>query len=132
MARGRAPSRPRCASCASRFRRSRNSNRTARLTIARSRKGKVFAIWALNHHGDGHVALWLNTPALEQSRLLASSRHIFKPPYVGPSGWIAVELNKGVSLEAGLRARAHGLREQLARETRRAECRRRPRWRRPP
>jgi len=63
----------------------------------RARKGRVFAVWALNHHGDGHVGLWLNTPALEQSRLLASSRHLFKPPYVGPSGWIAVELNKGVS-----------------------------------
>jgi predicted DNA-binding protein (MmcQ/YjbR family) len=63
----------------------------------RARKGKVFAVWALNHHGDGHVALWLNTPALEQSRLLASSRHLFKPPYVGPSGWIAIELNGGVS-----------------------------------
>jgi predicted DNA-binding protein (MmcQ/YjbR family) len=62
----------------------------------RARKGKVFAVWALNHHGDGHVALWLNTPALEQSRLLATP-HVFKPPYVGPSGWIAVELNKGVS-----------------------------------
>jgi predicted DNA-binding protein (MmcQ/YjbR family) len=63
----------------------------------RARKGRVFAVWALNHHGDGHVGLWLNTPALEQSRLLQSSRHLFKPPYVGPSGWIAVELNKGVS-----------------------------------
>jgi hypothetical protein len=63
----------------------------------RARKGKVFAVWALNHHGDGHVALWLNTPAMEQSRLLASSKHIYKPPYVGPSGWIAVELNRGVS-----------------------------------
>jgi predicted DNA-binding protein (MmcQ/YjbR family) len=60
-------------------------------------KGKIFAVFALNHHGDGHVALWLNTPAIEQARLLASSKHIFKPPYVGPSGWIAVELNKGVS-----------------------------------
>src|SRR5690349_2113411 len=62
-----------------------------------TRKCKVFAVWALNHHGDGHVALWLNTPALEQSRLLASSRHIYKPPYVGPAGWIGVELNKGFS-----------------------------------
>ena len=62
-----------------------------------ARKGKVFAVFALNHHGDGHVALWLNTPALEQARLLAASKHIFKPPYVGPSGWIGVELNKGVS-----------------------------------
>lgn len=63
----------------------------------RARKGKVFAVWALNHHGDGHVGLWLNTPALEQSRLLAASKHLYKPPYVGPSGWIGVELNKGMS-----------------------------------
>lgn len=63
----------------------------------RARKGKVFAVFALNHHGDGHVALWLNTPALEQSRLIASSPHIYKPQYVGPSGWIGVELNRGFS-----------------------------------
>jgi hypothetical protein len=63
----------------------------------RARKGKVFAVWALNHHGDGHVGLWLNTPPLEQSRLLASSKHLFKPPYVGPSGWIGIELNQGMS-----------------------------------
>jgi predicted DNA-binding protein (MmcQ/YjbR family) len=63
---------------------------------AGARKGKVFAVWALNHHGDGHVALWLNTPAMEQSRLLALP-HVYKPPYVGPSGWIAVELNRGAS-----------------------------------
>jgi predicted DNA-binding protein (MmcQ/YjbR family) len=63
-----------------------------------TRKGKVFAVFALNHHGDGHVALWLNTPAIEQSRLLASApKHIFKPQYVGPSGWIGVELNRGFS-----------------------------------
>jgi predicted DNA-binding protein (MmcQ/YjbR family) len=64
----------------------------------RARKGKVFAVFALNHHGDGHVALWLNTPALEQSRLIASApKHIYKPQYVGPSGWIGVELNRGFS-----------------------------------
>jgi predicted DNA-binding protein (MmcQ/YjbR family) len=64
----------------------------------RARKGKVFAVFALNHHGDGHVALWLNTPALEQSRLIAGApRHLYKPPYVGPSGWIGVELNRGFS-----------------------------------
>ena len=63
-----------------------------------ARKGKVFALFALNHHGDGHVALWLNTPAMEQSRLIASApKHIFKPQYVGPSGWIGVELNRGFS-----------------------------------
>lgn len=64
----------------------------------RAKKGKVFAVFALNHHGDGHVALWLNTPALEQSRLIASApKHLYKPQYVGPSGWIGVELNRGFS-----------------------------------
>jgi predicted DNA-binding protein (MmcQ/YjbR family) len=64
----------------------------------RARKGRVFAVWALNHHGDGHVALWLNTPAAEQSRLIASApKHLYKPQYVGPSGWIGVELNRGFS-----------------------------------
>ena len=64
----------------------------------RARKGRVFAVFALNHHGDGRVALWLNTPAMEQSRLIASApKHIFKPQYVGPSGWIGVELNRGFS-----------------------------------
>jgi len=64
----------------------------------RARKGRVFAVFALNHHGDGHVALWLNTPALEQSRLIESApKHLYKPQYVGPSGWIGVELNRGFS-----------------------------------
>lgn len=64
----------------------------------RARKGRVFAIFALNHHGDGHVALWLNTPAAEQLRLIESApKHVFKPQYVGPSGWIGVELNRGFS-----------------------------------
>ncbi len=63
-----------------------------------ARKGRVFAVFALNHHGDGRVALWLNTPALEQSRLIDSApKHLYKPPYVGPSGWIGVELNRGFS-----------------------------------
>lgn len=61
-----------------------------------ARKGRIFAVFALNHHGDGRVALWLATPPLEQSRLIASApKAIFKPPYVGPSGWIGVELNRG-------------------------------------
>jgi predicted DNA-binding protein (MmcQ/YjbR family) len=68
----------------------------------RARKGKFFAYFCVNHHGDGHVALWLNTPALEQSRLLNSSPHIFKPPYLGPSGWIGVELNRGFSWQRAI------------------------------
>jgi hypothetical protein len=64
----------------------------------RARKGRVFAVWSVNHHGDGHVALWLNTPAAEQKRLIESApKHLYKPQYVGPAGWIGVELNRGIS-----------------------------------
>ena len=64
----------------------------------RRRKGKVFAILALNHHGDGRIALWLNTPpALQSERVDESPRHFFVPPYVGPSGWLGVRLETGLA-----------------------------------
>ncbi len=85
-------------------------------------RARLFAVWALNHHGDGHVGLWLNTPAMEQAALLASSRHLFKPPYVGPAGWIGIELNQGVAWETGVRAHAPGISQQLPGETRGANA----------
>jgi predicted DNA-binding protein (MmcQ/YjbR family) len=64
----------------------------------RRRKGKVFAILALNHHGDGRIALWLNTPpALQFDVVEESSTHFFIPRYVGPSGWLGVRLDSGLS-----------------------------------
>lgn len=64
----------------------------------RRRKGKVFAILALNHHGDGRIALWLNTPpALQSERVDESPRHFFVPQYVGPSGWLGVRLETGLA-----------------------------------
>jgi hypothetical protein len=47
--------------------------------------GKTFATLAVNHHGDGHLALWLSAPA--GSQMLFSETgpdHYFVPPYVGP------------------------------------------------
>ena len=64
----------------------------------RRRKGKVFATLALNHHGDGRIALWLNTPpALQFDFVEESSTHFFIPPYVGPSGWLGVRLETGLA-----------------------------------
>lgn len=64
----------------------------------RRRKGKVFATLALNHHGDGRIALWLNTPpALQFDFVEESSTHFFIPPYVGPSGWLGVRLDSGLA-----------------------------------
>ena len=84
-----------------------------------TRKGKVFAVFALNHHGDGHVALWLNTPALEQSRLIdvRAEAHV-QAAVRGPVGLDRRRAQSRVFVEARDRARAHGLREQLAAETR--------------
>lgn len=61
-------------------------------------RGKTFASYWVNHHGDGRVALWLNAPAGVQSLYTeAEPKHFFVPPYVGPRGWLGVHLDKGIS-----------------------------------
>jgi len=56
---------------------------------------KVFAMFANNHHNDGHLAVWLPAPIGIQEMLIAASpEKFFKPPYVGGRGWIGVELNR--------------------------------------
>lgn len=63
-------------------------------------RGKTFASYVVNHHGDGRVALWLNAPSGSQDHYVKSEpRHFFVPPYVGPRGWLGVHLNKGLSWE---------------------------------
>jgi predicted DNA-binding protein (MmcQ/YjbR family) len=61
-------------------------------------RGKTFATFVVNHHGDGRIALWLNAPAGAQELYVqAEPKHFFVPPYVGPRGWLGVNLDKGVS-----------------------------------
>jgi predicted DNA-binding protein (MmcQ/YjbR family) len=72
--------------------------------------GKAFASYVINHHGDGRVALWLNSPAGAQDHYCKSEpRYFFVPPYVGPRGWLGVHLNKGLSWDrvAGLVRQAY-------------------------
>lgn len=60
--------------------------------------GKVFAIYAENHHGDGRIALWLHSPdGVQDARVRAEPKHFFVPPYVGPRGWLGVRLDQGVA-----------------------------------
>jgi len=60
----------------------------------------VFATFADDHHADGHLAVWLPAPPGLQSALIEDAPETyFRPPYVGPSGWIGIELNR-VSDEA--------------------------------
>ena len=54
---------------------------------------KVYAMFANNHHNDGHVAVWLPTePGLQAALLKDSPDTFFHPPYVGCKGWIGIEL----------------------------------------
>ena len=51
----------------------------------------------INHHGDGHLALWLRSPPGAQSLYVdAEPEYFYVPPYVGPKGWLGVDLDKGV------------------------------------
>ena len=64
----------------------------------RVRKGRIFATYAVNTHGDGRIALWLASPDGAQAELLKSApKHFFMPPYVGPRGWVGVNLDTGLA-----------------------------------
>ena len=53
----------------------------------------VFATFTDNHHDDGHLALWVPAPSGMQSVLIEEApQTYFRPPYVGVSGWIGIEL----------------------------------------
>jgi len=57
--------------------------------------GKVFVMFANNHHNDGHIAVWLPAPPGFQAGLIKTSpRTFFKPPYVGGRGWVGIELTQ--------------------------------------
>jgi hypothetical protein len=54
---------------------------------------RVFAMFANNHHDDGHVAVWLPAGHGVQDAVIEEAPQIFfRPPYVGPAGWIGVEM----------------------------------------
>lgn len=58
-------------------------------------KKRVFVMFANNHHGDGHVAVWLPVPAGLQNELVeARPKTFFNPPYVGVRGWVGIELGQ--------------------------------------
>jgi predicted DNA-binding protein (MmcQ/YjbR family) len=61
-------------------------------------RGKTFATYAVNHHGDGRVALWLNAlPGSQELHVRAEPEHFFVPPYVGPRGWLGIIVDRGVA-----------------------------------
>jgi hypothetical protein len=64
-------------------------------TFRAGKSGKLFAMFADDHHGDGRIALWCHAPKGKQEVLVgAEPRRFFRPPYVGPSGWIGLVLER--------------------------------------
>lgn len=60
-------------------------------------KNKLFAMFAsaANHHGGGRNSLWCKAaPGIQQLMIAHQPDRFFKPPYVGPSGWVGVYLDK--------------------------------------
>jgi hypothetical protein len=56
----------------------------------------IFAMYssAGNHHGAGRPSAWVKAVSTNQELLLAAAPdRFFRPPYVGPSGWIGVYLD---------------------------------------
>ena len=52
-------------------------------------------MFANNHHGDGHVGVWLPAASGVQDALIAEAPDTyFRPPYVGVAGWVGVELSR--------------------------------------
>jgi predicted DNA-binding protein (MmcQ/YjbR family) len=63
--------------------------------------GRTFASYVINHHGDGRIALWINAPAgAQQHHVRAEPKHFFVPPYVGPKGWLGINLDRGIAWKA--------------------------------
>lgn len=57
-------------------------------------KGKSFAMLDNHHHGAAHLSVWLPQQVGAQEDLIAMDpKRFFRPPYVGPSGWVGVVLD---------------------------------------
>lgn len=62
--------------------------------FTRRGKGKVFAMLDDHHHGAPHFGVWLpQAPGVQQGLLETGDARFFKPPYVGPRGWVGLRLD---------------------------------------
>jgi hypothetical protein len=54
---------------------------------------KVFAMCSNNHHNDGRIAVVIPAAIGVQEMLIKTSpKKFYRPPYVGVSGWVGIEL----------------------------------------
>ena len=66
-------------------------------------KNKLFAMYASadSHHGGGRVAVWVKSQHVTQDLMMHHEpERYFKPPYVGPSGWVGIWLDRNTDWKA--------------------------------
>jgi hypothetical protein len=58
-------------------------------------RNKLFAMFSgSGHHGAGQSAVWCKAPPGDQELMVRMApTRFFRPPYVGPSGWVGVYLD---------------------------------------
>ncbi len=58
-------------------------------------KGRFFAYFWHNHHGDGETVVIVRTSGPDEQAMLIENDPAcyFAPPYLGPSGWVAMRLD---------------------------------------
>jgi hypothetical protein len=56
--------------------------------------GKAFAYFWHNHHNDGETVAIVKTTGRDEQQMLieADPECYYAPPYLGPSGWVAMRL----------------------------------------
>lgn len=62
-------------------------------------RNKLFAMYASpdSHHGCGRPAVWCKAaPGNQEMMVQAEPGRFFVPPYVGPSGWVGIWLDRRV------------------------------------
>jgi hypothetical protein len=72
---------------------------------------KTFASFHDNHHGDGRCAIWCKATFDTQADLVESDPEIFfVPPYVGPSGWVGIRVDRDLDWEVAASVLEQGYR----------------------
>lgn len=55
---------------------------------------RTFAYHLVDHHGDGRIALCCKVAPGENEALVGDDpRRFFIPPYIGPRGWVGLDLD---------------------------------------
>lgn len=58
---------------------------------------KTLAMFVDDHHGDDILGIWCPAfPGVQEEMVALEPDRFYRPPYVGPSGWLGVRLDRDV------------------------------------